>query len=164
MTERDRRFMELYRKYRFDDQRLFYDDRRSEFEAARDESGWLMSLLMILTGAASALASAPDLGGLGWLWSVLAITFPALATALAAFTNLYAFERQGKIYGDAANSLLYARGDAPELHPPMDDSAFHQAMGAHVQQVEQILRTEQAQWGQLIGEIKPVSPSKATLG
>lgn len=164
MTERDRQFMELYRKYRLDDQRLFYDNRRSEFEAARDEAGWLMSFLMILTGAASALASAPDLGGPRWLWSILAIAFPALATALAAFANLYAFERQGKVYGDAANSLLCARADAPDLQPQMDDTTFHHAMSAHIQQVERILRAEQAQWGQLIGEIKPVSSSKVTDG
>jgi hypothetical protein len=32
------------------------------------------------------------------------------------------------------------------------------AVIAHVQQVEQILGGEQAQWGQLVGEIKPVAP------
>jgi hypothetical protein len=40
----------------------------------------------------------------------------------------------------------------------MDDAAFAAAIGAHVQQIEQILSGEQAQWGQLIGEIKPVEP------
>jgi hypothetical protein len=38
----------------------------------------------------------------------------------------------------------------------MDDAASEKALGAHVEQVEQILRNEQAQWGQLIGETKPV--------
>ncbi len=37
---------------------------------------------------------------------------------------------------------------------PMEDAAFADAVSAHVQQVEQILGGEQAQWGQLIGEIK----------
>ena len=97
-----------------------------------------------------------------WLWSVLAIAFPALATALSAYSNLYAFERQGKIYGDAENALIRARADAPDLRPPMDDTTFHRAMGAHVQQVEQILSAEQAQWGQLIGEIKPMPPPSMT--
>ena len=161
MTERDRQFMEAYRAHRFEDQRALYHSRRSEFEAARDESGWLTSFLMILTGAASALASAPDLAGMKWLWSVLAIAFPALATALSAYSNLYTFERQGKIYGDAENALLRARVDAPDLKPPMDDTTFHRALSEHVQKVEQILSAEQAQWGQLIGETKPMPPPQS---
>jgi hypothetical protein len=48
--------------------------------------------------------------------------------------------------------------DSPDLKPPMDDAAFAAAIGAHVQQIEQILSGDQAQWGQLIGEIKPVEP------
>ena len=161
MTEHERQFVELYRKYRFDDQRGFYDRCRSEFEAARDESGRFISLFMILTGVVSALASVPNLGGLGWLWSVLAIVFPATASALTAFTNLYAFERQGKIYADAANSLIFARADAPELQQPMEAALSHEAISAHVLQVEQILLAEQAQWGQLIGEIKPSLSSES---
>jgi len=162
VTERDRQFTEAYRAHRFEDQRTFYHSRRSEFEAARDQSGWLTSFLMILTGAASALASAPELGGPKWLWSILAIAFPALATALFAYSSLYGFERQGKIYGDAENALIFARADAPDLKPAMDDPTFHQALSAHVQQVEQILSAEQAQWGQLIGEIKPMPPPPTT--
>ena len=91
---------------------------------------------------------------------MLAIVFPAPASALTAFTNLYAFERQGKIYADAANSLIFARADAPELQQPMEDAVSHEAISAHVLQVEQILLAEQAQWGQLIGEIKPALPSE----
>jgi SMODS and SLOG-associating 2TM effector domain 1 len=163
VTERDRQFTEAYREHRFEDQRTFYHNRRGEFEAAHDQSGWLISFLMILTGAASALASAsPELGGPKWLWSILAIAFPALATALSAYSNLYGFERQGKIYGDAENALIYARAGAPELKLPIDDAASHQAVSAHVQQVEQILSAEQAQWGQLIGEIKPMPPPSMT--
>jgi fatty acid desaturase len=157
MTERDQQFLALYQKHRFQDQRAFYDSRRREFEAARDQVLWLTTVFMVLTAAAAALASA-NLGGLTVLWSILAVAFPALSTALSAYNALYAFERQAKIYGDAANALLRARADSPDLKPAMDDSAFHQALGAHVEQVEQILGNEQAQWGQLIGEIKPVEP------
>jgi hypothetical protein len=56
------------------------------------------------------------------------------------FINYAREERQAKIYGDAANALLRA----------------------HVEQIEQILRSEQAQWGQLIGEIKPAAPPQST--
>jgi len=157
MKPRDKQFLALYEKYRIQDQHGFYDARRKEFEAARDEVLWLTAALMILTAAVAALASA-NIGGLGWLWSILAVAFPALSTALAAYNALYAFERQAKIYGDAANALLRARADSPELKPPMDDAGFEKALRTHVEQVEQILRSEQAQWGQLIGEIKPIAP------
>ena len=157
MTERDQQFFTLYQRYRFQDQRAFYDGRRREFETARDEGLWLTTVFMVLTAAVAALASA-NLGGLRSLWSILAVAFPAVSTALSAYNALYAFERQAKIYGDAANALLRARADSPDLKPPMDDSAFEQALVAHVEQVEQILGNEQAQWGQLIGEINPVEP------
>ena len=157
MTERDQQFLALYQKHRFQDQRTFYDSRRREFETAHDEVLWLTTVFMVLTAAAAALASA-NLGGLRALWSILAVAFPAVSTALSAYNALYAFERQAKIYGDAANSLLRARADSPDLKPPMDDSAFQQALTAHVEQIERILGNEQAQWGQLIGEIKPVEP------
>ena len=163
MTERDQRFLALYRKHRFEDQRAFYDSRRREFKTARDQVLWLTTVFMVLTAAVAALASA-NVGGLKSLWSILAVAFPALSTALSAYNALYAFERQAKIYGDAANALLRARADSPDLKPPMDDAAFQEALRAHVEQVEQILRNEQSQWGQLIGEIKPVarSPSNST--
>lgn len=163
MRERDQQFLALYRKHRFDDQCAFYDSRRREFEAARDQVLWLTAVFMVLTAAVAALASA-NVGGLKSLWSILAVAFPALSTALSAYNALYAFERQAKIYGDAANALLRAHADSPHLRPTMDDAAFQEALRAHVEQVEQILRTEQAQWGQLIGEIKPVEApsSKST--
>ena len=157
MTARDQQFLALYKSRRFQDQRDFYDSRRREFDAARDQVLWLTSVFMVLTAAVAALASA-NVGGLKPVWSILAVAFPALSTALSAYNAFYAFERQAKIYGDAANALLRARADSPDLKPPMDDLAFQQALIAHVQQVEQILGNEQAQWGQLIGEIKPAEP------
>jgi hypothetical protein len=110
-----------------------------------------------LTAFAASLAAA-NIGGLQTLWSILAVVFPALSTGLSAYNGLYAFERQAKLYGDAANALLRATADSPDLKPTMEATAFAVAVSAHVQQVEQILSGEQAQWGQLIGEIKPVTP------
>jgi SMODS and SLOG-associating 2TM effector domain 1 len=163
MTERDQQFLALYKSRRFQDQRDFYESRRREFDAARDQVLWLTSVFMILTAAVAALGSA-NVGGSRWVWSILAIVFPALSTALSAYNAFYAFERQGKIYGDAANALLRARADSPDLNPPMDDAAFEKALGAHVEQIEQILGNEQAQWGQLIGETKPVeAPSSKSI-
>src|SRR5205823_873869 len=160
MRERDQQFLTLYREHRFQEQRAFYDGRRREFETARDQVLWLIAVFMVLAAAAAALASV-NVGWLKSLSSVLAVAFPALSTALSAYNALYAFERQAKIYGDAANALLRARADSPDLKPAMDDAAFQEALRAHVEQIEQILRTEQAQWGQLIGEIKPVAPPQS---
>lgn len=155
MTERAKQYLALYRECRLEDQRRFYEGRQKEFETARDEVIWLTAFLMVLTAGAAALA-AGNIGKLQELWSILAVVFPALSTALVAYDGLYAFERQAKLYGDAANALLRARADSPDLKPPMDDAAFEAALSAHVQQIELILAGEQAQWGQLIGEIKPV--------
>jgi len=162
MTARDQQFFTLYKARRFQEQRDFYDSRRREFDAARDQVLWLTGVFMVLTAAVAALASA-NVGGLKWVWSILAVAFPAISTALSAYNAFYAFERQAKIYGDAANALLHARADSPDLKPSMDDAAFEKALGAHVEQVELILRNEQAQWGQLVGEIKPAEapPSKS---
>ena len=161
MTDRDREFLGIYRTHRFEEQRAFYASRHAEFETARDELVWLTGVFMVLTAATSAMASA-DLGGLKWLWSILAVVFPTLATALTAYNGLYAFERQAKLYRDAAYALMRARADSPDVQPSMDDAAFHEALSAHVGQVEKILGGEQAQWGQLIGEIKPIVPAPST--
>lgn len=159
MTARDQQFFALYRQHRVEDQRGFYDGRRREFRAAQDESVWLVAVLMVFTAAAAAFATA-NVGGLTRLWSVLQVAFPALVTTLAAYNGLYAFERQAKIYGDAANNLLRARADAPDVRPLLDDVAVQGVLRAYVQQVEDILGREQAQWGQLVGEIKPVEPPR----
>lgn len=113
---------------------------------------------MGLAGAASALAAA-DVGGLKALWAVLAVVFPALSTALSAYNGLYTFERQAKLYRDAANMMLHARADAPDLKPEITEAGYRQALSAYVNKVEGILRREQGQWGQLISEIEPLEPS-----
>jgi hypothetical protein len=157
MSENTQQYFDLYRQYRYEDQRSFYEKRQKEFEAARDEVIWLTAVLMVLTAGVSALAAA-NIGGLHVLWSILAVALPSFSTALAAYNGLYAFERQAKLYGDAANALLRADADSPDPKVSVDDAVFAAAVIAHVQQVEQILGGEQAQWGQLIGEIKPVTP------
>ena len=42
----------------------------------------------------------------------------------------------------------------------MDDGTAQGVLRDYVQQVEGILGYEQAQWGQLVGEIKPVEPPR----
>jgi hypothetical protein len=53
------------------------------------------------------------------VWAVLAAVLPALTTALAAFAGLYAFERIGKLYGDAAKNLR--RVEAPRFSDATDE-------------------------------------------
>ncbi len=90
MTERVQQYLALYRKHRFEHQRVFYESRQKEFEAARDEVIWLTAVFMVLTAGAAALAAA-NIGGLHVLWSILAVAFPSCSTALAAYNGLYAF-------------------------------------------------------------------------
>ena len=160
MTEHDEQFLALYQQYRFEDQRGWYERRRAEFEAAHGQVIALTELLMVLAGAASALAVA-DVGGLKTLWAVLAVVFPALFTALSAYNGLYAFERQAKLYRDAANMMLHARADAPDLKPGITEADYRQALSVYVNKVEGILRREQGQWGQLTSEIEPIEPPVA---
>ena len=160
MSKRDEQFLALYRKHRFEDQRGWYERRRAEFEAAHGQVITLIGLLTVLAGIAAALAAA-DVGELKTLWAVLAVVFPALSTALSAYNGLYAFERQAKLYRDAANMMHRARADAPDLKPKVTEAGYRRALSAYVNKVEGILWKEQGQWGQLISEIEPIEPSAA---
>ena len=92
---------------------------------------------------------------------MLAVIFPGLSTALSAYDGLYAFERQAKLYRDAANAVHRARADAPDLKQGLTETDYRRALSAYVYEVESIFRQEQGQWGQLINEIKPAEPPKA---
>lgn len=87
MSDRDRAFLALYTECRLNNQRDWYEDRRTEFESARDEINTLNIVLMMLAAAAAALASA-DLFGQRTLWAVLAVIFPVVSTALSAYDGL----------------------------------------------------------------------------
>jgi ABC-type transport system involved in cytochrome bd biosynthesis fused ATPase/permease subunit len=160
MSERNEQFLALYQQYRFEDQRGWYERRRAEFEAAYGQVITLTGLLMVLAGTAGTLAAA-DVGGSKTLWAVLAVVFPVLSTALSAYNGLYAFERQAKLYRDAANMMHRAQADAPDLTQGITEAGYRRALSVYVNKVEGILRKEQGQWGQLISEIEPIEPSAA---
>jgi SMODS and SLOG-associating 2TM effector domain 1 len=155
MNARDEQFLVLYQRHRFEDQQRWYDQRRAEFDAAHSQVVTLTAGLMVL--AAAALASA-DVGGLKLLWSVLAVVFPGLSTALAAYNGLYAFEQQAKLYRDAANTLLRAGADVPTVQRGLAETGYRDALRVYIEQTEGIFRREQGQWGQLVSEIKPIEP------
>jgi hypothetical protein len=135
------RLVDFYRRCRLENQRNFYRSRSEEFGAAADQAAILAAILLGLTGIVSALATG-EWGGKTAL-TILAIALPALSTALAGYAALYAFEQQQKLYRDALRAL----GKQAAVQP--DDPA------AYAETVEEILAREQAQWGQVVAEIKP---------
>ena len=157
MNNQQKQFLSLYQTYRHDDQIEFYDLRSEEFEKANTQAIYLTATLMILTAIVSLLIAA-SLFEPKWVLAVLGVFLPALSTALTAYTTLCSFEPQSKLYRDALNALRKAKASAlePELATDIDVDA---KLAAYVNQVEEIFRKEQGQWGQLISEIKPVDPS-----
>ena len=85
--------------------------------------------------------------------AVLAAILPALATALAAYGALFAFDRHAKLYADAVRNL--GGLEEPDLATAGDDREAEEALTRYVEQVEKIFRDEQSQWGQLAAEPKP---------
>lgn len=158
MSERDTEFLTLYQQCRLKHQQDFYTHRYREFDAAHAQATYVTAGLLVLSAAAAALASA-NVGGQRALLGVLAVLFPALSTALAAYRGLYAFDRHSKLYRDAAHALMLAAVDAPG-----PEAANPETITTYVNQVESILRKEQGQWGQLAREIKLIEPPSVTSG
>jgi ABC-type transport system involved in cytochrome bd biosynthesis fused ATPase/permease subunit len=141
----------FYQRCRVAHQRAWYQGRCQEFEQARRQLVHLTGALLITAAAFSGMA-AFNAAGQGQLWAVLAAVLPAFSTGLGAFGSLYAFERHAKLYGDAVNALRKATAEAPEAGE-MDDEALTRALHAYVEQVEDIFRREQGQWGQLAADV-----------
>jgi len=150
MSDRDDELRAFYLAHRVDDQLRFYRSRRELFDRAAGQALAVSATLLGFSSAASALAGADA----GWsaLWAALATILPAASTALSAFTGLYAFEQQSKIYGDAVRALQAAARPAVAVDAEAVPSGPD--VGALVERVEAALRQEQAQWGQLTGEIE----------
>jgi ABC-type transport system involved in cytochrome bd biosynthesis fused ATPase/permease subunit len=148
MSERNADFLEIYRDYRVKDQLTYYDGRSEEFERARNQLVVMIATLTALAGLAGGLAAGNAFGQRP-LWAVLAVVFPALATTLAGYDALYAFQHQAQLFQDAARSLDLARAAAP-----MATTADDQAVSQYVTEVETILVTEQGHWGQLISDLR----------
>jgi hypothetical protein len=150
MSERAGELRVFYREHRIDDQLRFYRYRRTLFDRA---AGQAMALAAILLGSATAAGAlgGTDVGP-AWLWPVLATVLPAAAAAVTAYSTLYTFEQQSKIYADAIRAVRAA------AHPHAATSGA--ARGAEedavewVQRSEAAFRQEHAQWGQLTSQIQ----------
>lgn len=158
MSSRADQILELYQVERLRDQLRFYENRRTQFERAHSQLLVAAAVLLGATSTASALAGTEIPGKLGW--AVLAAILPAFATTLTAYGSLFAFVRHAKLYGDAERNLRLL--ERPNLSLAADDDEADEAVTKYVEQVEKILRDEQAQWGQLANEPEPGAQTSTT--
>lgn len=136
--ERERQFQALYRRFRYQDQLRFYRSRQREFASAQRQAQWVSLGLMLLTTLAAGLETVP----VTWVSVVCRLAAaigPLLVIGLSAYSGLYGFAQQAKLYQDAVHNL--------ERLLPL---GLHTSLEA----VEAILETEQAQWGQLAKELR----------
>jgi hypothetical protein len=157
VSERSRELLRFYRRYRIKDQLSFYTTRRELFERANGQALAVSATLLGFASAASALAGAD----FGWAagWSALATILPATSSALTAYSALYAFDQQSKIYGDAVRSV-HAASRSPARLGISEDSPSDENIAELVRRVEGVLQQEQGQWGQLTSQVQLVDDTK----
>jgi hypothetical protein len=150
VSDRVEELRRFYGEHRIEDQLRFYTDRRSLLDRATDQA---TALAAILGGAATvaAVLAGTGTGPTRW-WTVLATVLPAAVTAVTAYSTLYAFEQQSKVYGDAARAVRAARRHVPAPGAPARSA--DQDAAEWVVRVEAVFRQEQAQWGQLTSQIE----------
>ena len=156
MSQRNREFMELYDKYRYLDQVAFYKKRSQEYKEANSQLLTATGVIMIITAGVSAATTLQITVFWKTVLALLAVGLPALSTALAAYNELFAFERQSKLYQDAKNALHAALAESPDVKQGLSESEYDIAVGVYVNVIEGVFRKEQGQWGQLQSQAKMV--------
>lgn len=152
-----RKFFDLYQTYRYKDQIKFYESRVKEFEQAHIQAIWISIVLLGLTALIGGVGSTNSIPlGVKLTCQVVAAILPILSTAIAAYSSLYGFEQQAKLYQDSIDNLVDAN-DELELTVPanLDDIQFAQRIEEYVSDVEKVFHDEQGQWGQLALKFKP---------
>ncbi|GAA4949122.1 hypothetical protein HD597_002345 [Nonomuraea thailandensis] len=142
MSDREAQFRALYRELRIGDQSTFYEERRREYDRAHHQAIVVRNVLLLLSallGVAGQLTSGTARAGCG----VAAAVIAALAGAVTAFEALIGFAQLRKLYGDTAFNLRTAALD-------WDAAPADQSVGGQIERIEQIFRTENGQWGQLM--------------
>ena len=134
----DPQFLDLYDKHRVGGQLQYYEDRIDEYTKAGNQAALLRFFL---------LAGAAVLGGFGALvpeirvlFAVLAATLTALAATVTAWSELVGFGLNKDLYGNARSALRMLRPDRPR------EGADRAAVGAYVDQVEEIMLSEVGAW------------------
>jgi hypothetical protein len=158
VSERNEEFLRFYREHRVEDQLRFYRSRLDQFDRATGQSLFISAAILGFASGAGALAGTAA----GWAsgWAAVAAILSAASTALAAYAALYAFEQQSKIYGDAVRAVHAAARLRLDPGATPDD----RDVGELAQRVEQALRREQSQWGQLTSQIQLDDPGKGPAG
>lgn len=151
----DSQFLELYRRFRYEDQINFYKNRHREFSRAQAQAITISIVLIFLAAIAGALESI-DVPWLRITCLLAAAICPVLSTMLAAYNALYAFEQQAKLYQDTTHNLLQARVLIPPLKAELSDGEYDGQLKNFVKEVEGIFLSEQGQWGQLARNMKPL--------
>lgn len=150
-------FFSLYQKYRFEHQIDFYRRRVKEFEQARTQALWISICLLVLTVLTGSIGSFNNIPF--WLklsCQLAAAIFPVLSTVIAAYTSLYGFEQQAKLYDDGIDNLVDARDDLePSVLASLDENQFTHRVNKYVEDVEKVFHDERGQWGQLAKKFKP---------
>jgi SMODS and SLOG-associating 2TM effector domain 1 len=154
MTGRAAEFRGLYRQLRIADQLGYYGDRQTEYKKANQQAITVRTVLLALAALAG-LAGQLVTGTNRALIGVAAALLAALAAAVTAYEALIGFTQVGKLYNDAALSLKAAEIDWNALG--RDDD-----VAGELGQVEQIFRSENGQWGQLVIEGTPKEPTAGT--
>jgi len=154
VSDRAAQFRALYRDLRIADQERFYNDRSAEYEQAHRQAIMVRNTLLVVAavaGVAGQFTSGTGRAGLGVAAAVLA----ALAAAVTAFEALIGFSQLQKLYNDAALNLAEAGIDWDTAEPDGETPA-------EVERVEQVFRTENGQWGQLV--IKGITRAAPAAG
>jgi hypothetical protein len=158
MTQRnDKEFLELYQIHRYKDQLQFYKDRRGEFTKAQTQA-ISISIGLIFLAAIAGVFESTDVSWLKIVCLLLAAICPVFATTLAAYSTLYGFEQQAKLYQDTINNLQRARVLEPDVQQGLSDADFAEQVNKYVHEVEHTFLVEQGQWGQLARKMKPSEP------
>jgi conflict system pore-forming effector with SLATT domain len=150
----DQQFYRLYQIYRYEDQFNFYKARRVEFTKAQSRAIAISIGLILLAALAGGLESI-DVPWLKLTCMLVAAISPLLSTALAAYSVLYAFEQQAKLYQDTGYNLLLAQVLAPDVKQGLSGDDFTKQLDKYVHEIENIFMVEQGQWGQLAKKMKP---------
>ncbi len=152
MSERNKELLRFYEEQRIKDQLGFYTRRLAQFDRATGQGLFISATILGFASAAGALAGTT----LGWAkgWAAVAAILAAISTAIAAYIALYAFDQQSKIYGDAVRAVRAASRPMPDPDVPQDGRNPEENVADLVNRVEQALRQEWSQWGQLTAQIQ----------
>ncbi len=149
-------FFAIYQRYRYEDQSKYYSGRHQEFEKAHAEATWISIILMGLTVLAGGLQAVSIIPA--WFrltCALLAAILPVLSTAITAYSGLYGFEQQAKLYNDTVESLTDAEQDLMSASlSGLDEAHYAQRVHKYVSDVEKVFQIEQGQWGQLAKRLK----------